>query len=465
MTRVYLKAGRQHALHNQPRLPEPRCLLREVLREYALWRDDERHLFAPLDGLGGGALIPGRADGSQIMLRHLRPQPFPGRLDSCFAVDGDAGVGRSLVLHADGHPRIAGDILGFDALLVGPHQEMPIPIEVPDGREHWRPVRAYRAEYRDAPAAQKPLDLRLAEAPRHAGCNLAAVVAGVKRSDAETPRCNDEHGLPVLNLEQGVLNFSAMRPTTEATQVAGAIATRAAYVLADVEVWSRTLGEALEGLGLEVFSCTELHELFEVCRDRPASLLVLAQRNNAFAVRACRVIRGLQDTPMMVVMPREGDLIPVLDAGADDAVVARVDPAVFGARVRALMRRARPASRNGGMLAIRELVLDLEKFSVSLNGKTIALTPTEFRLLAVLAQQAGRVVDPRALLSAVHQHDYGERDAQNLVKVHIANLRRKLNDSRTTYPYILCVRGFGYMLERRSAQREDDPLATLIETE
>ena len=256
-----------------------------------------------------------------------------------------------------------------------------------------------------------------------------------------------------------------MRPTTEATQVAGAIATRAAYVLADVEVWSRTLGEALEGLGLEVFSCTELHELFEVCRDRPASLLVLAQRNNAFAVRACRVIRGLQDTPMMVVMPREGDLIPVLDAGADDAVVARVDPAVFGARVRALMRRARPASRNGGMLAIRELVLDLEKFQVSLKGKTVALTPTEFRLLAVLAQQAGRVVDPRALLSAVHQHDYGERDAQNLVKVHIANLRRKLNDSRTAYPYILCVRGFGYMLERRSAQREDDPLATLIETE
>jgi DNA-binding response OmpR family regulator len=256
-----------------------------------------------------------------------------------------------------------------------------------------------------------------------------------------------------------------MKPTTEATPAAGAVATRTAYVLAEADVWSRTLGEALEGLGLEVFSCTELHELFEVCRERPASLLVLAQRNNAFAVRACRVIRGLQDTPMMVVMPREGDLIPVLDAGADDAVIARVDPAVFSARVRALMRRARPASRNGGTLAIRDLVLDLEKFQVSLEGKTVALTPTEFRLLAVLAQQAGRVVDPRALLSAVHQHDYGERDAQNLVKVHIANLRRKLNDSRSKYPYILCVRGFGYMLERRSAQREDDPLAALIEAE
>jgi DNA-binding response OmpR family regulator len=256
-----------------------------------------------------------------------------------------------------------------------------------------------------------------------------------------------------------------MKTSTETTPTGAAVGARTAYVLAEAEVWSRTLSDALTGLGLEVSACTELHELFEVCRERPASLLVLAQRNNAFAVRACRVIRGLQDTPMMVVMPRDGDLIPVLDAGADDAVVSRVDPAVFAARVRALMRRARPASRNGGMLAIRELVLDLEKFAVSLDGKAVALTPTEFRLLAVLAQQAGRVVDPRALLSAVHQHDYGERDAQNLVKVHIANLRRKLNDSRSTNPYILCVRGFGYMLERRSSQREDDPLAELIEAE
>jgi DNA-binding response OmpR family regulator len=257
----------------------------------------------------------------------------------------------------------------------------------------------------------------------------------------------------------------AMKPSTEATRPGSVVGTRTAYVLADNEVWTPALGVALEGLGLELYSCTELHELFEVCREHPASLLVLAQRNNAFAVRACRVIRGLQDTPMMVVMAREGDLIPVLDAGADDAVISRVDPAIFAARVRALMRRARPASRNGGQLAIRELVLDLEKFQVTLGDKPVALTPTEFRLLAVLAQQAGRVVDPRALLSAVHQHDYGERDAQNLVKVHIANLRRKLNDSRSTNPYILCVRGFGYMLERRSSAREDDPLASLIEAE
>jgi len=253
---------------------------------------------------------------------------------------------------------------------------------------------------------------------------------------------------------------------TISTEVTGttAVASRTAHVLAQPEVWSPALTGSLEGLGLGVATYTELHDLFEAARQEKVSLLVLAQHNTVFAVRACRVIRDLQDAAVMAIIQREGDLIPVLDAGADDAVIARVDPAVFAARIRALLRRTNPSAR-AGMLTIRELAIDLEKYQVSLDGATVPLTPTEFRLLAVLAQQAGRVVDPRALLSAVHQHDYSERDAQNLVKVHIANLRRKLNDSRSPNPYILCVRGFGYMLERRSRARDDDPLQKLLESD
>lgn len=256
-----------------------------------------------------------------------------------------------------------------------------------------------------------------------------------------------------------------MEPSTQVARPEAVTAVRAACVLADPDVWSPALGEALSTLGFQVTYCSALHELFETARDQAAGLLVLAQRNPAFAVRACRVIRGLQEVPMMVVMPSESDLISVLDGGADDAVVSRVDHTVFAARVRALLRRARHSSRNDGTIRIRDLEMDFEKYEVRLKGRLVSLTPTEFRLLAVLAQQAGRVVDPRALLSAVHQHDYGERDAQNLVKVHIANLRRKLNDSRSHSPYILCVRGFGYMLERRSRLREGDPLSPYLDSE
>ena len=258
-----------------------------------------------------------------------------------------------------------------------------------------------------------------------------------------------------------------MSSVTAEPETAIVVGTRIACVLVDRQVWSTPLGDALESLGFDVTQCSDLNGLFETVRSDQASLVVIAQPDPSAAVRACRVTNGMGELPLMVVMPREGDLIPALDAGADDAVVARVEPTVFLARVRALLRRTQPASQNSSnnVMRVRDLAIDYEKYQVSLEGQQVQLTPTEFRLLAVLAQQAGRVVDPRALLSAVHQHDYSERDAQNLVKVHIANLRRKLNDSRSNNPYILCVRGFGYMLERRGRIRQDDPLAVLIEQE
>jgi two-component system KDP operon response regulator KdpE len=252
-----------------------------------------------------------------------------------------------------------------------------------------------------------------------------------------------------------------MNPTATTTT----IATKTAAVLADPNLWSGHLNDALETLGIRAEMSSELTDLFESAQEGAPSLVVIAQDAPDVAVRAARATRELHEAPIMVVMPRESDLIASLDAGADDAVVSRVDPAVFAARVRALLRRVQPGGKAANQTVIRDLIIDFETYQVTVRGEVVQLTPTEFRLLAVLAQQAGRVVDPRALLSAVHQHDYSERDAQNLVKVHIANLRRKLKDSRSTNPYILCVRGFGYMLERRGRTRESDPLAPLYEDE
>jgi DNA-binding response OmpR family regulator len=254
-----------------------------------------------------------------------------------------------------------------------------------------------------------------------------------------------------------------MRATATEQEIDTAVGTLTACVLADRQVWTAGLGDALEALGYQVQTCSDLNSLFETIRETQAGLIVVAQQDPAGAVRACRVTPGLKDSPLMVVMPRESDLIPTLDAGADDAVVSRVDPPVFLARVRALLRRTQSLNgRSANSTMIRDLVIDFEKYQVTIEGRFVPLTATEFRLLAVLAQQAGRVVDPRALISGVHQHNYNEREAQNLVKVHIANLRRKLNDSRRQDPYILCVRGFGYMLERRGHVRPGDPLVSLL---
>ena len=255
-----------------------------------------------------------------------------------------------------------------------------------------------------------------------------------------------------------------MRATT-AQDTKTATGVRTASVLADADVWPSTFQTALQEEGFTVFTSRELHELFDRSHDGSPDLLILAKRDARFAVRACHAVRALKDVPTIVVIPSESDFVPVMDAGADDAVTASTDPAYFAARVRALLRRAQrwQVGQSAGILAIRDLLIDLDKCEAMIRGHQVALTPTELRILSVLAEKAGKVIDARTLLSSVHDHEYDDREAQNLVKVHIANLRRKLEDGRDGNPYILCVRGFGYMMERRSERRENDPLTQLLE--
>lgn len=253
--------------------------------------------------------------------------------------------------------------------------------------------------------------------------------------------------------------------TTTAQETRTGVEQRTAHVLADPDVWPSAFQKALEEAGFIVLTSQELNGLFDRTHDASPDLLILAKQNARFAIRACRAVRGLRGVPTIVVIPSESDFVPVMDAGADDAVTASGDPAVFAARLRALLRRTQNwhSAQTGGIIAIRDLLVDLDKCEVILRGRPVSLTPTEFRILAILGEKAGRVVDARSLLSSVHDHDYDDREAQNLVKVHIANLRRKLEDGRDGNPYILCVRGFGYMLERRSESRENDPLLALLD--
>jgi len=251
--------------------------------------------------------------------------------------------------------------------------------------------------------------------------------------------------------------------TTQETKATAGL--RTASVLTDADVWPSAFYAALVEEGFTVSTSRELHELFDSSHDGTPDLLILAKRDARFAVRACHAVRGLKDVPTIVVIPSESDFVPVMDAGADDAITASSDGAVFAARVRALLRRAQrwQPGQSDGIITVRDLMIDLDKCEVMLRGRPVPLTPTELRILSVLAERTGKVIDARTLLSSVHEHDYDDREAQNLVKVHIANLRRKLEDGRDGNPYILCVRGFGYMLERRASRRENDPLTALLD--
>jgi two-component system KDP operon response regulator KdpE len=108
---------------------------------------------------------------------------------------------------------------------------------------------------------------------------------------------------------------------------------------------------------------------------------------------------------------------------------------------------------------VRDLVLDFDRCQAVREEQVIPLTPTEFKILSYLARNAGKVVSPVEILRAVQDYTYSDREAQEIVKVYIRRIRRKIEVEPSEPSYIVNVRGFGYMLERRAARRGADERA------
>ena len=162
-------------------------------------------------------------------------------------------------------------------------------------------------------------------------------------------------------------------------------------------------------------------------------------------------VRGWTSTPILVLSARgdESDKVGALDLGADDYLTKPFGVPELLARLRVAMRHAR--ARDGGaaetpVLTVGELVVDLALRRVTLAGQEVSLTPLEYRLLSALARAQGRVFTHRALLKKV----WGpHRDEPHLVRVHMANLRRKLEPDTSRPRYLLTEPGVGYRLADR----------------
>jgi DNA-binding response OmpR family regulator len=143
-------------------------------------------------------------------------------------------------------------------------------------------------------------------------------------------------------------------------------------------------------------------------------------------VEVCRRLRAVSDVAIIVVTARgeESDRVLALDQGADDCLVKPFGLAEMLARVRAVLRRTRPAS--GELLRHGALSVDLRTGKVTVNGREVALTPKEFGILECLAVDPGRVVTRGEIFErAWDAHWYGPT---KVLDVHVAALRRKLGD-------------------------------------
>ena len=202
----------------------------------------------------------------------------------------------------------------------------------------------------------------------------------------------------------------------------------------------------------EGFTVSAAHDgeeaLLQLKESKPDAVLLDWMLPRVSGIEVCRQIRrtpAWRDLPVIMLTARgeEGDRVRGLDSGADDYVVKPFSPNELIARLRAVIRRARPAAA-AETLRFSDLALDLSAHKVARGGKPVHLGPTEFRLLRFLMERPGRVFSREQLLDAV----WG-RDAEvelRTVDVHIRRLRKALNGGGRT-DVIRTVRAAGYALD------------------
>jgi DNA-binding response OmpR family regulator len=164
-------------------------------------------------------------------------------------------------------------------------------------------------------------------------------------------------------------------------------------------------------------------------------------------IEVCKRIRAKSNIPIVMLTAKgdETDRVVGLELGADDYVAKPFSPRELLARIRAVLRRARP-DVTGERLTAGDIAIDVPGRSVTVAGKLVDLTGIEFDVLVALVRRAGRVVARDALLSEAGRGDVvvGERT----VDVHVSHLRQKLGDDPRSPKLIKTVRGVGYVLTK-----------------
>jgi DNA-binding response OmpR family regulator len=212
---------------------------------------------------------------------------------------------------------------------------------------------------------------------------------------------------------------------------------------------------------LDVVSFMLRREGFEVDEEREGAAALTAARDRRYDIvildvmlpgisgtDICRALRAESDVPILMLTARDAELDRVLglELGADDYVTKPFSAAELLSRVRAILRRRELDRANGGS-AVRDLGglhIDLGRHEVLADGKRVHLTLSEFKVLALLAEQPGAIVSRKELMQHLWASEHvGDEHA---CEVHISNLRRKIERDASDPQRLVTVRGLGYKL-------------------
>lgn len=215
----------------------------------------------------------------------------------------------------------------------------------------------------------------------------------------------------------------------------------------------RMLQRMLELEGYRVFTANNGEAALKVLFDEEIPDLVLLDimMPDMDGYTVCRNIREFSQLPIIMVTGKgnEEEKIQGLNAGADDYVTKPFSANELVARVRAVLRRARLWDEHPEpAFSFQDLVIDFVRHRVTAGSQEVNLTATEYRLLAYLVHNAGRVVTPDQIIEAVWGEEYiGEA---HLLQVNMARLRQKLKDDARNPKYILTKSGIGYMMQQKT---------------
>ncbi len=207
---------------------------------------------------------------------------------------------------------------------------------------------------------------------------------------------------------------------------------------------ARLVGLYLQREGHRVLSASDgLDGLRQARASKPDLVVLDLMLPGKSGMDICRELRDESAVPIVMLTARvdEADMLGGLESGADDYVTKPFSPRVLAARVNAVLRRtAREALEQGpDTIEYDSVTLDLKRRAASVAGRTVRLTPTEFRLLSLFMREPGRTFTRNQIIDRVFGYDFDGYD--RTVDAHVANLRRRLGANAR---HVHTVYGVGY---------------------
>jgi two-component system alkaline phosphatase synthesis response regulator PhoP len=212
----------------------------------------------------------------------------------------------------------------------------------------------------------------------------------------------------------------------------------------------RLVRDYLEHAGFSVLVASNGVDALRVARAERPDLIVLdlglPGRDGLDVTRELRRDPGVAQVPIVMLTARadESDKLVGLELGADDYVTKPFSAKELVARVRAVLRRAQSVALPAESVRVGDLEIDVPRMAVTVGGRSVDLTATEFQILLAMARQPGRVFTRAQLLDAVRGEAF--EAYERAIDAHIKNIRRKLEPAPATPRYVLTVFGVGYRM-------------------